>query len=400
MDTGAFDFANYKPTQTQLLLGSHFLVNYLNEGRAAIATDHFVHLIPGLLGVEPVEASALCAWLGIRGAPAGGEIHDPLLDYLWRTYGSIHRTDDRPLQGLLVRKTMAFQGLRAFCQSTGDRSAMVEIWAGASAALAAVSIVLAESNHYTHVQRKGDLSATELETHRLRYVRKVWEIVRLSLLWQHSEQVTFDRADMLLTNALTASMAVVYFRSALSFLLYHELAHHFLGHVAANLRAAPTKQMRHEQEFAADADAFQTLQAIEAPNLPIGPLVVFIASSLLSAGSDAEYSPTHPPMVDRFQRLASMMLDNDDDGNANSFLQGFAAIVMRTLFLRMPDRDRIVDWFGDTSKRWENFQKSRGCDDWPSPAFFNVTSTQDVIAPMFDRSGPKAAGRKLAFNLF
>jgi hypothetical protein len=332
------------------VIAAHLLVHQEADAPISILTDTCFYLVKAILGIGQNEMWSLSR----RNLPRGIIAADPLLDFGLLRYG---QTANRNVEKLLVTKTMNLSSVRAFCQTLKDGRDSIDIWLGATAVCAAIALVVAQ---FQHMQRQSEPGNRKTELKRLS--RCITWLNRHVIAWHSTSAVSagqysapyifFESVYQARISRSSVLAARNMFLSAVFFILYHELGHHFLGHLSArSLYSLPSSTLR-DQELDADADAIHILSKVSGTALDMGPVIVFVAASLLSTESDAIRSNTHPSLIDRVNHHATIVSEIHSREEVVSWSTSLLRPALRTLFSNITDRDRFPAWFGHAREEW------------------------------------------------
>jgi hypothetical protein len=334
-------------------IAAHLLVHQEADAPIGALTDTCFYLVKALLGIGQDEMWSLYGSL-MKHSPRGIIAADPLLDQGLLRYS---RTSHRNLDKLFVTKTTNLSSVRAFCQTLKDGRNSIDIWLGATAVCGAIALVVAQ---YQHTQRQSEPGKRKAELKRL--YRCITWLNRHVLAWYSTPAISdgqflppyifFESVYQAGISRSCVAAARNMFLSAVFFILYHELGHHFLGHLSArSLNSLPPSTLR-DQELDADADAIRILSKASGTALDIGPIIVFVAASFLSTKADDVHSDTHPSLIDRMNHHATIVSEIHSREEVIDWALALTRPVLRTLFANIMDRDRFPTWFGQTRDEW------------------------------------------------
>jgi hypothetical protein len=133
--------------------------------------------------------------------------------------------------------------------------------------------------------------------------------------------------------------------AALSFIVFHEMAHIRLEHHAE--REIGLKVDKHVQEFDADRMAMNWLSQstfVSPRSAFTGAAIVLLSSSLASSGPDSKETKSHPSLVDRFDRLCAQY--DSLNGLGSGFIREAFEVYLVNVTANLFDRDRCPCWLG------------------------------------------------------
>jgi len=368
----------------QILIANHF--SYVYSSEEIILSDHYSYILPGLLGIPKGEV--LFTQFQIPHYPASNsQYSDPLLQQLGEIYMKRTGID---LSNIVFHKTFRHDSFRAFIQSIDDDKSIIEFWIGASAVIGVLAIVIAQYIAFIHA---GALfpknNKRHIEEEQL-FLNKLINLKRLATSWNRDKQITIDCNSELELRPETSKIARNIFLASIEFALNHELAHHFKGHVRNNNNTS-IKQMKYN-ELEADIDSISK----SINNYRIGPLVCFMAASILQDSDDSSQSSTHPSLIERVQNYFNTLIDlsNDKETTIKEIKGSFLPIV-RTIFGNLDDRDRFPDWFGYSKKEFEsNIKYKHQLNQVFKTSDFQTNDIYNIL----DSSKPKARKKKITID--
>jgi len=375
----------------QRAIGAHFYLVYAQDRSMAGSTDHYMYLLPGLLGLSLQQVSQLYFELALK--PIGGTTTpDALLEVVEIDY---KRVSERNPQEISLAKTTGHE-FRAFAQTSGSSRSIIDIWVGAGAVCASIAIVLAHFNEVADVlhYERGDDDKLRPKAEKLNF--KLIALNRLVQEWTNRQAIVFDRYSQLEADSAVSRRARSLFVDSLRFLVLHEFAHHFLGHLAENLRERTPEWRRHQQEFEADADAIAHLVRMSNNIFTPGPLIVYMAVSLLRQEDDCLASQTHPALTDRVEHYVEILSEMAPSRESVArWVDGYLVRAVRTIFLNLLDRDRLPAWFGHTREEFSREISRIIPASTDSPVFQYRPFEFNVQMSFLDQTRPRAAGRRL-----
>lgn len=377
----------------QRTIGAHFYLQYNSSYSTGGAADSHMYLLKGLLGLSQDQASRLFWELSTEKAIIGRHIPDPLIDFVCREYPILLNRD---VSDIIFIKTIDDTIFRAFIQSATGNKSIIDVWTSASAVCAAVAIVFAQFFESLLAKQNFSSNSKEAQIEDAVLIEKLSALNRLTVQWSKNNSIQFDiHTQLELKNPNAIKRARVYFLEAFSFVILHEIAHHFLGHLKQ-----PVSSIResHDQELHADVDAIKCLSLSGKAGSRIGPLLVYIAASLLSQEEDNIASSTHPSLVDRTAYyFTTLELLERDKSDIKDWISRFLWNGLISIFCNMDDRDRLPAWCGIT--REEFFTKDRSVAQVQSdPLNFKDAPFESYMSfRMRDMTRPAPIKRKLDF---
>lgn len=383
------------------VIAAHFFINYPYDGSPPTLTDHYLYLVMRLFNLSPSEAVSLMLDVGVREIPVGMRTHDPLLDWARRRYED---ATGRETAQVSVHKTMEHTSFRAFCQTLQDRSNFVDIWNGASALCCLVSMVIAQHEAATlHLFSPSPSPHAEPKLAARRHQQLLQGLASLDAwvaAWRRHGFITIDRDSHFTLDDVVMDYARSLFVDALFFILYHELAHHFLGHLSSNAARKPAPDEYRQQELEADSDALRWLSAVSGRELTLAPMVVFLAASLASDEDDATGSDSHPSLVARVNHyFGSLISAAKDRAYAEKWVRGYAIPKLRTLIGNLHDRDRMPAWFGISREELTQSLQAQGRVTQDKVQLQRSEVEPNLLLRYFDRSRPVPASKRRTLDL-
>lgn len=369
-------------------IAAHFFVAYPFDSGPGLLTDHYIYLVMRLFGLTPVTVGELMLDIGLKNTPYGRRTHDPLLDWLRAGY---ERVSGRDTSNVPVYKSMAHEKFKAFSQTSQDGRSLVDIWNGASALCAVVSMAIAQHEAATSIDLQTGRNQ-DAASSRQRLMQGLVSLNAWVNAWRRHGSLMFDRDKPFEIDVASVSFAQAVFLDAVVFILFHELAHHFLGHLQGN-GATTRSEEAWKREFEADTDAIRWLTKFSGRPWSLGPLVAFTAASLVSGDDDDLSTDSHPSLVERMEHYFREIHDSDHDpSGVDDWVRGYCIPKLRTIFANLYDRDRFPAWFGQTRDAWRaSLQKKQVQHSSPLE---HTRFEPNLPLHYFDLSRPRPAVRR------
>ena len=327
----------------QKTIAAHFTIIYDSNG-GVYSSDHYTYLLPGLLGI-PKSSAVQVLFECSNNVVIGRTCHDPVISTICSNY--IKKTN-RPLDNLIFYKTFKHDSFRAFVQSVTEDKSMVDVWVGASAVIGVISIITSAFNDFRRSRLTEGIAPELIEQKSDLLNKLLFNLNRLVNAWNKHGFISIDIHTELEVPDYVSIDARNIFMGIMEFVIYHELAHHFLGHLLAGNQ---TTEKLQQNEFEADRDAI----LITNRDLNIAPILCFFAASILQKSSDSFSSSTHPSLIHRVNNCMNVLAAiNPDKDYLKQWFYGYLMPLARTIFGNIDDRDRYPDWFGYTKSDFVN----------------------------------------------
>jgi hypothetical protein len=185
------------------------------------------------------------------------------------------------------------------------QSTIIDVWTGCSAVCAALSIFLAQWDAICDASYSSNPDMARVNDEMATLDEKLMALNRLVKSWHAYGEITFDQHTQLNIDSSRSQHIGNNMMDALLFVIAHELGHHFLGHLNENRDKRPNQNEKHRQEYEADRDGANTLLTTSSNTFNMGPILVFMAASILSKGPDTRSPPPTPAIAGSRQRLPS-----------------------------------------------------------------------------------------------
>ncbi len=268
---------SYELDNLQRAIRDHFCKIYTLDGQALLC-DHYTYLLPGLLGIKNKDA------LKILFETVHDSIHDsfcsdPLISSIINYLKESTRFDFTNLVFLKEFK----HNFKAFIQSVQGERILIEVWIGASAIIAILSIFYAQYDDYIESYNS---KKENIDEKAMFLAKKHLYIKRILIVWRSEGKITIDFNSNLYLPPHLSFKASRIFLEAFQFLIYHELGHHFLDHQQNTSEENLVKEL--------EADSFAIYLADDAFN--IGPLICYLAGSILTFDDSEIHSGNHSPI--------------------------------------------------------------------------------------------------------
>ncbi len=204
---------SYELDNLQRAIRDHFCKIYTLDGQALLC-DHYTYLLPGLLGIKNKDA------LKILFETVHDSIHDsfcsdPLISSIINYLKESTRFDFTNLVFLKEFK----HNFKAFIQSVQGERILIEVWIGASAIIAILSIFYAQYDDYIESYNS---KKENIDEKAMFLAKKHLYIKRILIVWRSEGKITIDFNSNLYLPPHLSFKASRIFLEAFQFLIYHE----------------------------------------------------------------------------------------------------------------------------------------------------------------------------------
>ena len=373
----------------QLRIASHFLYAFSSD--STIASDHYMYLLPGLLGIPRDNISSFFFEFCNIPPKRGIMYTDPLIDF----FGQISQKYlMKNLDSVSIIKSFKHEDFRAFSQARHDNGTIIDIWVGATAIIGVLSMIISDYDDCNNVL-KSNTDDNNIKNKIESLGIKISSLNRLLKIWKKYNAIIIDKDAQLDLCPELSKKARMIFLDSLSFIIFHELAHHSLGHL--NLKGSnQSNETMHQNEYAADNYAIKDCLDLTKNYYNRGPMVCFIAACLLNKEDDDIPSATHPSIIDRTKNYIDQLIKSCKDDDMEYWIHNYLLRLLRTILLNLDDKDRTPVWFGHSKDEYIKSTKKSYKSDVILDCSANISYDVNIFN-LIDTSRPKAKREKIEF---